>query len=183
MQTRLWRLLAVVPACVCLAAGASAGPRRTDPKAAANRAAGAPRPVGPAATPVSSLDPRATLIVGSAWTAYNTPIKQANLRLRDVVSGKVQATTVGNDAGEFSFENVPGGSYVVELLSGGRVVVVGNVFSIAAGERIATFVRTGTKVPWFNGFFNNAVSAVAATAASEGVTAIAPIARPVSPNK
>lgn len=182
MKTRLWRLLAVVPACVCLAAGASAGPRRTDPKAATNRAAGAPRPVG-LANDTSTLDPRATLIVGSAWTAYNTPIKQANLRLRDVITGKVTATTIGNDAGEFAFANVPGGSYVVELLSGGRIVVVGNVFSIAPGERVATFVRTGSKVPWFNGFFNNAASAVAATAASEGVTAIAPIARPASSNK
>jgi hypothetical protein len=100
------------------------------------------------------------------------------------LTGRIQASTVGDEAGKFTFEGIPGGSYVVELLdASGRVQVVGHVFSIAPGETVATFVRTGTRVPWFDGFFNSTISAVAATAASAGVTAIAPVARPVSPNR
>ena len=55
--------------------------------------------------------------------------------------------------------------------------------SIAPGETVATFVRLGTKVPWFPGFFGNAASAVASTAASQGITAIAPVQLPLTNNK
>jgi hypothetical protein len=60
---------------------------------------------------------------------------------------------------------------------------VGHAFVIAPGETVATFVRLGTKVPWFTGFFNNAASAVASTAAGLGVTAIAPVQLPLTNNK
>ena len=127
---------------------------------------------------------RSTTILGSAWTASNQPIRQAHVRLRNVISGRVEAAATANDAGQFEFSSVESGSYVVELLSeSGKVQVVGQVFSIAPGETVATFIRLGTKVPWYAEFFGNSVAAVAATAASEGITAIAPVARPVSANR
>jgi len=127
---------------------------------------------------------RATTILGSAWTADNSPIKQARVRLRNVISGRIEATATANDAGQFSFESVEGGSYLVELVSASnKVQVAGHVFTIAPGETVATFVRLGTRVPWFTNFFGNTVSAVSSTAASEGITAIAPVARPVSANQ
>jgi hypothetical protein len=187
MQYRLWRCLAIVPALVCFgtAAGAAGRPDRPDGKS--TRAPGVARPVGPTSTLSGAsfgVGIRATAILGAAWTADNLPIKQANLRLRNIVSGKIEATTVANDVGQFAFENVPGGSYVVELVNAsGHVQVVGHMFTIAPGETVATFVRTGTKVPWVNGFFSNSVSSVSSTAASQGVTAIAPVARPISPAK
>ena len=187
MSLQLWRPAAVLAVVVCFGATvAGARPDRPDSKtgAPANRAPGAARPVGPTSLAAATFGTRATAVLGAAWTADNTPIRQANVRLRNVVSGKVQATAVANDAGQFAFENVPSGSYVVELISGnGHIQVVGHVFTIAAGETVATFVRTGAKVPWFTGFFNNTVSSVASTAASEGVTAIAPVGRAVSPNQ
>ena len=188
MTSRLWRMLAALFACVCLAGatGAAARPERPDrPRAngAAAPAAGTARMVS-RTSPAPAGSPPPSTVIGGAWTADNMPIGQAKLRLRDVVSGRVQANTVADDGGQFTFEDVPGGSYVVELLNAsGRVQVVGHVFNIAPGETVATFVRTRAKVPWFDGFFNNAIAAVAATAASEGVTAIAPVARPVSPNR
>jgi hypothetical protein len=174
-----------VLAVVVFATGAMANDRPDRPadKTATRTAPGAARPIGPTTTSATVIT-RATAILGSAWTAEYAPIRQASLRLRNVVTGKVEAVTVGNDAGQFAFTNVPGGSYVVELLGAtGHVVVVGHVFTIAPGETVATFVRTGTKVPWLTDFFRNTVSAVTSTAASEGVTAIAPIARAVSPNQ
>ena len=124
---------------------------------------------------------RAASILGTAWTAENTPIKFAHLQLRNVVSGRVEAKAEANEVGQFTFENVESGSYAVELLNdAGKVQVVGHVFTIAPGETVATFVRLGTKVPWVSNFFTNSVSAVSATAASEGITALAPVVRSVS---
>jgi hypothetical protein len=168
----------------CGGAAVGARPDRPASKLPAAHTPGAARPVGPASTAAATFGTRMTAILGAAWTADNAPIKQANVRLRNVITGKVEATAVANDAGQFAIENVPGGSYVVELLgSNGRVQVVGHVFTIAGGETVATFVRTGTKVPWFTGFFTNSVASVASTAASQGITAIAPVARAVSPNQ
>ena len=128
---------------------------------------------------------RATTIQGGAWHANNTPIPQARLRLRSVVTGKVEAATEANAAGEFTFSGIAEGTYVVELVSdGGRVLAVGQTFTVASGETVATFVRLGPKVPWYNGFFGNAALAVASTAAVVGVTAMAPeVVTSVSPNR
>lgn len=127
---------------------------------------------------------RGTSIRGHAWTAENTPIPHAQLRLRNVTTGKVEALAVANEAGQFTFANVEGGSYVVELINeSGRVLTVGHVFTIAPGETVGTFVRLGTKVPWFSGFFENTAAAVASSAASGGITALAPVVRPASSGK
>lgn len=118
---------------------------------------------------------RSTSILGTAWEADNTPIPNARLRLRNVLSGKIAATTTANEMGQFAFNDIESSSYLVELVGGnGKILTVGHTFTVAPGETVATFVRLGTRVPWFNGFFGNAASAVAATAASTGITAVAP---------
>jgi hypothetical protein len=123
-----------------------------------------------------------TSVLGGAWKLDNTPIPGARLRLRNVVNGKVEATAVANQAGQFAFSRIEGGTYVVELVDeNARVVSVGQAFVIAPGETVATFVRLGTKAPWFDGFFGNAASAVASSAASQGITAIAPVQLCASP--
>lgn len=124
---------------------------------------------------------RTTSVLGSAWNADSSPVKGAHLRLRNVLSGVVEATAIANDDGRFTFENVEGGTYVVELVSdNGRILTVGHPFTIAPGETVATFVRLGAKVPWFEAFFGNAAAAATSAAASEGISAIAPVARPAS---
>jgi hypothetical protein len=126
----------------------------------------------------------ATSVLGVAWKVDNTAIPNARVQLRNLVSGKVEANAVADDLGQFSFPRIEGGTYVVELVGeNGRILTVGHAFVIAPGETVATFVRLGTKVPWFIGFFQNAASAVAATAASQGITAIAPVQLPLTNNK
>ncbi len=136
-----------------------------------------------------------TSILGSAWTEDTRPIPKARLRLRNVATGKIEAVTLANDAGEFTFPNVEGGSYVVELVNEAAAVqAVSHVFSIAPGETVATFVRLGTKRPRIGGFFENAAAAVVtgaalfqnastavtAAAAGLGITAVTPTSRPAS---
>ena len=114
-------------------------------------------------------------IVGSAWNADNSPIPRARLRLRNVVSGQIQATTVADESGQFTFLDSPTGTYVVELVSdNGRILTIGHPLIVSPGETVATFVRLGSKVPWFTGFFGNAALAVATAAAATGLTALAP---------
>jgi hypothetical protein len=118
---------------------------------------------------------RAASIVGSAWRADNTPIPEAHLRLRNVITGEIETTTIADEEGQFAFADVPNGAYVVELVSdNGKILTIGHPFTVSGGETVATFVRLGTKVPWFNGFFGNAALAVATAAASTGLTALAP---------
>jgi hypothetical protein len=167
--------LTVVTAAVTADDHAPVAKRGTAP-ASDKVAPAAPRPTG--AAPGS----RSTSIVGVAWYADNTPIKGANLRLRNVVTGKAEAVTKASEAGQFTFDNVEGGNYVVELVTEtGRIQTVGNVFTIAPGETVATFVRLGPKVPWATAFFNNTASSVASSAATEGVSAVAPLAYCQSP--
>ena len=150
------RLNALIAAFVLLIAGA------------APRVSGAPAPGGAS-------------VQGNAWTANNTPIPHARLRLRDVTRGKIAAVTQANEAGQFTFGSLEPGSYAVELVSAsGSVLAIGHLFSVASGETVATFVRLAAPSSWFSGFFANAAAAVASSAASQGITALAPIGRPAS---
>jgi hypothetical protein len=152
--------------------------------AAPPRADGLPPDRSPARVGAAPGAGGVTSVLGVAWKMDNTPIPGARVQLRNLVSGKVEATTVANQAGQFMFTRIEGGTYVVELLGeNGRIVTVGHAFVIAPGETVATFVRLGTKAPWFTGFFGNAASAVASTAASQGITAIAPVQLPLTNNK
>lgn len=143
---------------------------------AAGRAAQAQ---SPALAPVSVQPATAGALQGSiqgaARQSNNAPLPGAVLRLRNVITGKLQERTIADDAGNFLFTNVAAGTYVIELVTRrGKLLVVGQPFTVTPGQTVATAVRLGPKIPWFNGFFNSAASAVASSAASTGVTAIAP---------
>lgn len=151
-----------------------------------------------------------TSILGAAWRSDNSPVPRALLRLRNVISGRVEATTVANDMGQFAFTGVQSGTYAVEVVTeAGKIMSLGHSFTVAPGETVATFVRLAPKVPWFNAIFGNSstaatgeqattaaqetilgtqqgvltnvASAASSSAASTGVTAVAPeVVRPVS---
>jgi hypothetical protein len=130
---------------------------------------------------VASRSGHLTAIQGSAWNADNTPLPGARLQLRNAASGRIVSESVANGLGQFTFTNIEPGTYVVELVNErGKVLAVGDAFMVAPGETTATFVRLGAHVPWFAGFFENAAAAATAAAAGLGVTALAPVAPPVS---
>lgn len=123
-------------------------------------------------------------VFGYVWNAKNEPVARARVRLRNVTSGNIEATTSTTENGEFTFTNLKGGTCVLECVDeAGKVLAVGHVFGVAPGETVATFIRLGSSVPWFAALFGNAGAAVVASAASLGVTAIALPARPVSPER
>jgi hypothetical protein len=128
-----------------------------------------------AKTPNADPASASAAILGVALHANNTPIPNAKVRLRSIVTGKIAAVAVASEAGRFEFRDVESASYIVELISDdGKVVAVSHRFVAGPGETVETSVRTGTKVPWFTGFFGNAAAVVSSAAALTGVTAIAP---------
>ena len=122
-----------------------------------------------------------TTILGAAWKADNTPIPQARLRLRNVTTGRPEAITTANGSGQFTFANIEPGSYVIELMNDrGKVLALGQVFSLGPGETVATFVRLSARNSWFGGFFTNAAATALTAASSLGVTALGSDGQPVS---
>jgi hypothetical protein len=120
-------------------------------------------------------------ITGTAWRADDAPASHARLRLRNVGTGRVVLATQADAAGRYTFAAVPPGTYVVELVDDDeRLLGVSQVFGLSPGETIATFIRLGTRVPWYSGFFTNAAAAAVATAASIGVTALGEGGQPAS---
>src|SRR4051794_39038697 len=95
----------VCAAAICLASSATlAG--GTDPSPTRVK-----RPVTAAAVA------RSTVVVGAAWTANDTPIPNAHLRLRNVLTGKIAASTTSDDSGRFEFAGIESGSFAVELVN------------------------------------------------------------------
>ena len=104
------------------------------------------------------------------------------MRLRTLHSGRVEATTVGTEVGHFTFNQIEGGTYMVELVDdNGKVVAVGQTFRVEAGDTIATFIRLAAPQSWYSGVFGNTAAAVLAAASSAGLTAIGTQAPPASP--
>ena len=135
----------------------------------------------PAQLGVSTSVRQAGAISGTAWNHDESPISHALLRLRDVASGLILGGTEADAAGRFTFLKVPPGSYVVELVDEkGHVLALGHVFSLGPGETVVTFIRLGSVLPWYDGFFTNAAAAALASAASLGVTAVGEGDQPAS---
>lgn len=124
----------------------------------------------------------AAKVLGVVWNADSTPVPNARVRLRNMTTGRMDATGVANQTGQFTFENLEPGSYVIELVDEtGKVRALGQSFRIEAGETIATFVRLAASRPWFAGFFSNAAAAAISAASSAGVTAVGSDAPPATP--
>ncbi len=123
-----------------------------------------------------------TAVIGWAREADNAPVRGARLRLRNVVTGFVEAMAVADEAGEFTFEGFEGGTYVVELVDAGNDVLgVGQVFNIAPGETVATFLKLAEERPWMTGFFENTAASVLSAAAGAGVIGVVLTGDPISP--
>ena len=141
--------------------------------------AGTSGPGGPARTATVA---RSTAVHGVVWNADNTPFPNSTVRLRNLQTGRVDAAATANEEGRFTFDNLEGGSYVIELVGDdGKVIALSQSFRIEPGETVATFVRLGAQQRHLAGLFSNAAAAVISAASSAGVTAIGSQAPPASP--
>jgi len=140
------------------------------------------RTTGPGAPGSASSAARSTSVRGVVWNADNTPLPNAKVRLRNLQTGRVDAAAAANENGQFTFDSLDAGSYVIELVDDNdKVIAVGHSFRVERGETVATFVRLGARQPRLSGLFSNTAAAVIAAASSAGVTAIGSQAPPASP--
>lgn len=134
---------------------------------------------GPAGTSAS--------VFGYLWDGRGEPIADATVRLRNVVSGTVEASAVTAANGAFRFERVEGGTYLVEYVDAhGRLVAVGHVFSAAPGDTVATFIRLTSRSGGLGALFGRTtgIAAIAiSSAAGVGLTALVPPGRDVTPER
>lgn len=123
---------------------------------------------------------RTTSVIGYLWTANNAAMPDAAVQLRNTVTGQVEMLTKTNSIGEFLFENVDTGSYVIEYATdtaASNILAIGHPFTVAPGETVATFVRMSNAVTVFipDVASNVATSAVQAAAGAGVTTVVTPI--------
>lgn len=166
------------------------GPMTATSKAAASvRAARAAQMnAGRGAATGAAASVRSTSVVGYLWTANNSVVIDATVQLRNTVTGQIEMFTQTNSVGEFTFNNVVGGSYVIEYASeqAGSLLALGHPFTVAPGETVATFVRMSNALPIIiPDFTGNIAASALQAAASSGVTAVmtplAPVTEPPPP--
>jgi hypothetical protein len=81
-------------------------------------------------------------IIGTVTDSTQMLVKNAQLRLRDLSTGQVPQAGTSNDSGEFEFTVLDPGTYVVEMVSaGGLVVAVSTAGTLARYETFETRVQ------------------------------------------
>lgn len=130
---------------------------------------------------------RVTSVMGYLWAGEGTPVSNATVQLRNIVTGQIEQVSSTLQNGAFAFQNVTSGTYAIEYVTdtAGRVLAVGQAFSVAPGETVATFVRLGGKlallVPDLATNAAQAVLANATNAVASGIVSIAGTAAPEQP--
>jgi hypothetical protein len=83
-------------------------------------------------------------VVGFVWQRDDLPVEYPRLRIRDLRNGEIAGRTVGSAAGEFRFDQLAGGLYLIELVEAGdRLLAVGQPLDVVSGETVGTFIRLG----------------------------------------
>ncbi|HUF24469.1 MAG TPA: hypothetical protein VMN81_10105 [Vicinamibacterales bacterium] len=128
-----------------------------------------------------------TSVMGYIWTGDGTPLSNATMQLRNIVTGQIEQVSTTLQNGAFAFQNVSTGTYAIEFVTevAGRVLAVGQAFSVAPGETVATFVRLGGRLalllPDLAGNAAQAVVSNVANAVATGVVSIAGTVAPAQP--
>ena len=136
---------------------------------------------GAAAAPVIGSSP--VQVVGFVWREDDTPVEHPALRIRSRLRGQVAARTTGSVLGEFRFDELDGGSYLIELLdTEDRILAVGQPLTVLPGDTVGTFIRLSDPRGSFDdrGFavidhgerFGGSAPAVVQTADDAGVTSL-----------
>ena len=73
------------------------------------------------------------------------PLVNIAVRLRNVVTGEIVATTTANAAGEFSFTGLPAGTFIVETVSDNGVILgTSTAITLTLGAMMATNLTVAT---------------------------------------
>jgi hypothetical protein len=110
-------------------------------------------------------------LTGIATNTAGQPLADHSVRIRDVRTGDVVATSRTGANGAFLVATLDAGSYVVEIVDlAGRIVGVSTIATVAAG-RTATVTVTAAASPRVGGMAAIALISIIA-ASAVGVTAV-----------
>lgn len=84
----------------------------------------------------------ATRIIGTVIDIQQTPVANARVRLRNLVTGSIDEVVESNANGEYAFEIDSSGTYVVEMvLVDGFILSLSNAGSVARFETLQTVIQ------------------------------------------
>jgi hypothetical protein len=116
-------------------------------------------------------------IAGKAVNSVNVPAGNTLIRLRDVRSGHVVATTITDKAGQFEFRAVDTGSYIAEMMSSSGEIVLASssILYVGSGEILSTLLKVPLSTPAIGTLLFDSVPAAlsAVTSAAQVITAVA----------
>lgn len=122
---------------------------------------------------------RSTQIMGYLWTSNNGAMTNANVQIRNTVTNVVERVATTNAAGEFVFQNITPGEYVIEYVQGSvaKIVAIGHPFTVSPGETVATFVRLSNGLPMLipnelSNLTSNVAAQAVTSAAAQGVSVV-----------
>jgi hypothetical protein len=113
-------------------------------------------------------------INGSALDSVNSPLTNANVRLRDARSGRSMEILRTDRDGLFTFRPVDPGSYVVEILTENQtsVLAASQVLNVEAAQVVSVTVKLPYRAAGLLGISPSTASVVAAEAALAGILLI-----------
>lgn len=83
-----------------------------------------------------------TQIIGSVIDIRQEPVAHAKVRLRNLNTGKIEQEAETNNLGEYAFQLVEPGSYVVEMvMADGTIIALSNAGALAHYETLQTVVQ------------------------------------------
>jgi hypothetical protein len=99
---------------------------------------------------VGGIDPPARRMGAFVWTEQDQPVPYPRLVIRDLTNGEAVGETTGTRTGEFRFEGLGAGAYVIELLghSVSTDYVIGTAPASGGGVRFSGTNQSGSTDPY-----------------------------------
>jgi hypothetical protein len=148
----------------------------------------APQPAGaPTTVPapiVRSSGRSLSVIHGKVQEASGAIVPSAKLHLRNLDTGRIEAVTVADHAGEFWFYAGLADRYVIEALDEAeQVVATSELLATRSGETIGTLLVLPARRLSLPGVFRSTAAGIVAAAATAGITAVTQTVPPASPER
>jgi len=131
---------------------------------------------GAAQAPVNSS------MSGSVRNSDGRSVANTTVRLRDLETGQLAATTTSDAAGQFSFPGLAAGSVTVEIVNAaGEIIGSSAPISVTAGSAITGVVVTTTDSSKKKGaFFTSTAGLIAIAASGAAVAGVTAATRPTA---
>jgi len=98
-------------------------------------------PVGMGAAHADSV-----ILTGTAYTSMLQPFSNVRVQIRDIKSAQVVGSTTTSASGEYSFENLPAGNYIAEIVDGSNNVLgMSAPFTIGSVPKVTVSVTAAAQ--------------------------------------